>query len=66
MDAKTGEMSGGCPFSGGGELRSLFGRENRDWWPEAMQLDILTEGGRSANPMGEDFDYAQEFKKYPG
>ncbi|MEM7665141.1 MAG: catalase/peroxidase HPI [Pseudomonadota bacterium] len=61
MDAKTGEMSGGCPFHGDGELRSLFGRTNRDWWPEAMQLDILTEGGRSANPMGEDFDYAEAF-----
>ena len=61
MDAKTGEMSGGCPFHGSGELRSLFGRTNRDWWPEAMQLDILTEGGRSANPMGEDFDYAEAF-----
>jgi catalase-peroxidase len=61
MDAKTGEMSDGCPFTGGGDLRSLFGRTNRDWWPEAMQLDILTEGGRSANPMGEDFDYAEAF-----
>ena len=61
MDAKTGEMSGGCPFHGGSELRSLFGRTNRDWWPEAMQLDILTEEGKSANPYGEDFDYAEAF-----
>ncbi|QUL37740.1 catalase/peroxidase HPI [Erythrobacter sp. JK5] len=60
MDAKTGEMSG-CPFHGDGAMRSLLGRTNRDWWPEAMQLDILTEGGRSANPMGEDFDYAEAF-----
>ena len=60
MDAKTGEMSG-CPFHGTGETRSLLGRTNRDWWPEAMQLDILKEGGRSANPYGEDFDYAEAF-----
>ena len=61
MDAKTGEMSGGCPFHGSSEMRSLLGRTNRDWWPEALQLDILTEGGRSANPYGEDFDYAEAF-----
>jgi catalase-peroxidase len=60
MDAKTGEMSG-CPFHGTGETRSLLGRTNRDWWPEAMQLDILKEGGKTANPYGEDFNYAEAF-----
>ena len=60
MDAKTGEMSG-CPFHGSTEMRSLLGRTNRDWWPQAMQLDILTESGKSANPYGEDFDYAEAF-----
>jgi len=59
MDAETGSISGGCPFSG--TTRSLFGRTNRDWWPDALQLDILTQGGKSANPMGEDFDYAEAF-----
>jgi catalase-peroxidase len=61
MDAKTGEMGGGCPFHGSAEMRSLLGRTNRDWWPEALQLDILTESGRSANPYGEEFDYAEAF-----
>ncbi|AUX68863.1 catalase/peroxidase HPI [Porphyrobacter sp. HT-58-2] len=61
MDAKTGEIGGGCPFHGSAEMRSLLGRTNRDWWPEALQLDILKEGGRSANPYGEDFDYAEAF-----
>jgi len=61
MDAKTGEMSGGCPFHGSMEMRNLLGRTNRDWWPQALQIDILTEGGRSANPYGEDFDYAEAF-----
>ena len=60
MDAKTGEMSG-CPFHGDGGMRSLLGRTNRDWWPEATQLDILTQEGKSANPYGEDFDYAEAF-----
>ncbi|WP_299194426.1 catalase/peroxidase HPI [uncultured Erythrobacter sp.] len=61
MDAKTGEISGGCPFSGDGATRSLHGRTNKDWWPEATQLDILTEQGKSANPYGEDFDYVAAF-----
>jgi catalase-peroxidase len=60
MDVKTGEMSG-CPFHGSSEMRSLLGRTNRDWWPEATQLDILTQQGKSANPYGEDFDYAEAF-----
>ncbi|BDW83805.1 catalase-peroxidase [Erythrobacter sp. Dej080120_24] len=61
MDAKTGEMSGGCPFHGDGGMRTLLGRTNKDWWPEATQLDILTEEGKSANPYGEDFDYPAAF-----
>ncbi len=61
MDAKTGEMSGGCPFHADGSMRTLLGRTNKDWWPEATQLDILTEEGKSANPYGEDFDYPAAF-----
>ncbi|QYJ07636.1 catalase/peroxidase HPI [Qipengyuania flava] len=60
MDAKTGEMSG-CPFHGDGGVRSLLGRTNRDWWPDQLQLDILQQGGRSPDPMGEDFDYCEAF-----
>ena len=60
MDMKTGEMSG-CPFSGAGESRSLLGRTNRDWWPDSLQLEILKEGGRRADPMDEDFDYCEAF-----
>jgi len=62
MDAKTGE-SMGCPMDGPNTVRSLLGRTNRDWWPEALPLDILHQGGVSADPMGEDFDYAEAFKK---
>ena len=61
MDAKTGEMSGGCPFHGSMDMRNLLGRTNRDWWPQALQVDILSEQGKSANPYGEDFDYAEAF-----
>jgi len=62
MDAKTGEMSGGCPMGFDGGVRSLLGRQNRDWWPARLQLDILTQGGVSPDPVGEDFDYAEAFK----
>ena len=61
MDAKTGEMSGGCPFAGDGGIRGLLGRTNRDWWPDALQIDILHQGGVSPDPMGDDFDYVEAF-----
>ena len=35
---------------------------NKDWWPEALPLDILNQGGLSPDPMGDDFDYAEAFK----
>ncbi|MEM1051235.1 MAG: catalase/peroxidase HPI [Pseudomonadota bacterium] len=60
MDAKTGDISG-CPFHGDGMTRTLLGRQNKDWWPEATDLGLLTEQGKSANPYGEDFDYAAAF-----
>ena len=60
MDAKTGD-SMGCPMKDT-SVRSLLGRTNRDWWPEALPLDILHQGGASPDPMGEDFDYAEAFK----
>ncbi len=61
MDAETGSISGGCPFSGNGGTRSLLGRTNRDWWPDALQLEILTQDGKAANPLDEDFNYAEAF-----
>jgi len=61
MDAKTGEM-GGCPVERPTSVRSLLGRTNRDWWPEALPLEILNQGGLSPDPMGDDFDYAEAFK----
>ncbi len=61
MDAKTGE-SMGCPVDKPTTVRSLLGRQNRDWWPESLPIDILHVGNVSPDPMGEDFDYAQAFK----
>ena len=61
MDAKTGD-SMGCPVGRPANARSLLGRTNRDWWPEALPIDILHQGGTSPDPMGDDFDYAEAFK----
>ena len=63
MDAKTGEMGGGCPVAKPTTVRSLLGRTNRDWWPESLPIDILHQGGVSPDPMGPDFDYAEAFRK---
>ena len=43
-------------------LRSLLGRTNRDWWPNQLTLDILHQQGKSGDPMGDGFDYAEAFK----
>jgi catalase-peroxidase len=59
MDAKTGDPLHGSPREEGAALRSLLGRTNRDWWPNQLSLDILP---RPSDPMGPDFDYAEEFK----
>src|SRR5690606_16439197 len=56
MDAKTEDAPGGCPM---GHSR---GRTNRDWWPQQLDLSVLRSKTPSADPMGEDFDYAKEFE----
>ena len=39
------------------------GATNRDWWPNQLRLDILHQHSAKSDPMGEDFNYAEEFKK---
>jgi catalase-peroxidase len=39
------------------------GTSNRDWWPNQLNLRILHQHSSKSNPMGEDFNYAEEFKK---
>ncbi len=39
------------------------GTSNRDWWPNQLNLKILHQHSSLSNPMGEDFDYVEEFKK---
>jgi len=62
MDAKTGDMSGKCPFTGQGATRSLLGRTNDDWWPNGLPLGMMSDRGLSPSPMDPDFDYAAAFR----
>jgi catalase-peroxidase len=47
-----------CPFSG----KAHSGTANRDWWPNRLDLSVLHVNPPAADPMGNGFDYAKEFK----
>src|SRR5262245_6050910 len=49
---------GKCPF----DHIAGRGQTNKDWWPNALHVDLLNQHGNRSNPMGEKFDYAKEFK----
>jgi len=59
----TSQDASKCPFLNG-ELKQAAGggTTNRDWWPNALNLNILRQHSELADPMGPDFDYAEEFK----
>jgi len=55
-----------CPFSGATLKQSAGGgTRNRDWWPNQLKLNILRQNSSLSNPMGESFNYAEEFKSLP-
>lgn len=39
-----------------------MGGRNQDWWPNQLSLEILDQNARQSDPMGEEFDYAEEFQ----
>ncbi len=52
-----------CPFSGSARKHTAAGAPtNSDWWPNQLNLQILHQHSPLANPMGERFNYAEEFK----
>ncbi len=66
MDSKTSyNVNGGgkCPFTSD-IVNHAAGRgpSNRDWWPNSLNLNILRQHSELSNPMGEKFNYAEEFK----
>jgi catalase-peroxidase len=57
MNAETdAKAAGKCPFSGS------HGPSNRHWWPQQLDVQVLHTKSKRADPMGESFDYAKEFK----
>ncbi|PLX52262.1 MAG: catalase/peroxidase HPI [Desulfobulbaceae bacterium] len=53
-----------CPVTGRTSIpTSGGGTTNRDWWPNQLNLHILHQHSSLSNPMGEEFNYAEEFKK---
>jgi catalase-peroxidase len=54
---KNNSSEAKCPFNHGASTPT-----NRDWWPNELNLQILHQHSNLSNPMGEEFDYAKEFK----
>ncbi len=53
-----------CPVTGMSRKRVAGGgTTNKDWWPNQLNLKMLHQNPKSRNPLGEEFNYAEEFKK---
>lgn len=58
------ENGGKCPVRGGGRTHAAMGTvANQHWWPNQLNLKMLQQNPPQANPMGAEFNYAEEFKK---
>lgn len=60
----NGADEGMCPFLNG-ELKQVAGSgtQNQDWWPNRLKLELLSQHSNKIDPFGEEFNYAEEFKK---
>jgi catalase-peroxidase len=64
MDGNDAANAGKCPVVHGSHRETLFGgRTNLEWWPNQLNLKILHQNSSLSNPMGEGFNYREEFKK---
>ena len=66
MSKEFSEEQSKCPFTGSGtpaKHSSGKGQTNRDWWPNSLNLKILSQHSSLVNPMDKKFDYKKEFKK---
>ena len=57
MDQIQRSTAGKCPVMHGGNTAA--GQSNLEWWPKALNLDILHQHDTKTNPLGEGFDYRQ-------
>ncbi len=56
------ERAGGCPIAHERAPHPTQGGGNRGWWPDRLNLKILAKNPAVANPLGEDFNYAEAFE----
>ncbi|WGL16957.1 catalase/peroxidase HPI [Microbulbifer bruguierae] len=61
MEDSQGKTGGKCPVMHGGATEC--GMSNMEWWPEALNIDILSQHDTKTNPLGAKFDYREELKK---
>lgn len=61
MDGNDTNSAGKCPIMHGGITET--GTSVMEWWPKALNLDILHQHDTKTDPMGEGFDYGEEVKK---
>ncbi len=63
-DPTNNPSAGKCPFHAGTPKQSAgSGTANRDWWPNQLRVDLLNQHSNRCNPLGENFNYREEFKK---
>jgi catalase-peroxidase len=58
MNAKTEDSTGKCPVAHGGGAR-----QNRDWWPKQLPVDLLNQHSAKSDPLDQAFSYREAFKK---
>ncbi len=58
MNAKTEDSTGKCPVAHGGGAR-----QNRDWWPNRLPVELLSQHSAKSDPLGQAFDYREAFAK---
>ncbi len=61
MDQQNSGSTGKCPVMHGGATSASS--TNMDWWPKALNLDILHQHDSKTNPLGPNFNYREEVKK---
>jgi catalase-peroxidase len=61
MENKPSTSTGKCPVMHGGNTAA--GNSNMEWWPKALNFDILHQHDSKTNPLGADFNYREEVKK---
>ena len=57
------DLTGKCPVMHGAATTGITGTTNSDWWPNQLNLNILRQHDQKSNPLGDDFDYRDEFLK---